>query len=224
MTSRPNRVNPLVVKPMDTILNEYLAAVLIQHSTSRYASPVVIIPKKSGGIRLTINSKKLNDISILGQLSIPRVNDFLDKLGRGRIFSLFDLVSSFHQMTVHKDTIPLTSFCTPTRPFEWLVMSQGRSAAGWFVKVINEVIKGLVDVTAYLNDIIVFDPDPSAHVLLIKELFKQLRKHNFKLSPSKAKIGATDADSLGHIISPAGIWPNASKFAARTRMSMLLDL
>ena len=152
---------------MDTILNEYLAAGLIQHSTSRYASPVVIIPKKSGGIRLSINSKKLNDISILGQLSIPRVNDFLDKLGRGRIFSLFDLVSSFHQMTVHKDTIPLTSFCTPTRPFEWLVMSQGRSAAGWFVKVINEVIKGLANVAACLDDVIVSDRDPFAHVLTI---------------------------------------------------------
>ena len=104
-------------------------------------------------------------------------------------------------------------------------MPQGSSAApGWFVKVINEVIKGLANVAAYLDDVIVFDPDPAAHVLNITELFKRLRKHNLKLSPSKAKIGATDADFLGHTISPAGIRPNASKVAALMSMPMPKDL
>ena len=62
-------------------------------------------------------------------------------------------------------------------------------------------MKGLANVAAYLDDI-VLDPDPSAHVLNIKQLFKQLRKHNLKLSPSEGKIGATDAYFLGHAISP----------------------
>ena len=193
---------------MDTILDEYLAAGLMQYSTSPYASPVVIIPKKSGGIRHTINHKKLNNISILGQLPNPRVHEILDKLGTGRIFSLSGLVSSFHQITVHKETIPLTAFCTPTRLLKWLVMSQGSSTApGWFVQVINEVIKGLANVAAYLDDVIVFDSDPSAHILTNTGLFEQLRKYNLKLSPSKAKIGATDGDFLGHTISPRALGP-----------------
>ena len=78
---------------------------------------MVVIPKKSGDNRIAVNYKKLNKLSILGELPIPRVDEVLDKLGTGRIFSLFDLVSSFHQRTVHKDTIPLTAFCTPTRLF-----------------------------------------------------------------------------------------------------------
>ena len=55
-------------------------------------------------------------------------------------------------------------------------------------------------------------------------LFKQLRSHNLKLSPSNEKVGATDADFLGHTISPAGIRSNASKVAALTRTSMPSDL
>ena len=55
-------------------------------------------------------------------------------------------------------------------------------------------------------------------------LFKQLRKHNLELSKSKAKIGATDADFLGHTISPAGIRPNASKVVALRKMPMPSDL
>ena len=122
---------------------------------------MVVIPKKSDDIRITVNYKKPNKLSILGQLPIPRVEEVLDRLGTGRIFSLFDLVSSFHQITVHKNTIPLTAFCTLTRLFEWLMMPQGRSAApGWFVKVINEVINGLDRIAAYLEDLIVFDARP----------------------------------------------------------------
>ena len=67
----------------------------------------------------------------------------------------------------------------------------------------------------------VFDPD---HALTITGLFKQLRKHNLKLSSSKSKIVATDADFLGHTISPAGIRPNASKVAALTKVPTLSDL
>ena len=80
--------------------------------------------------------------------------------------------------------------------FEWLVMPQGSSASpGWFIKVINELIKGLDRVAAYLDNVIVFDADPSLHVANMKEVFLRLRKHSLKLSPSKVIIGAKDADS-----------------------------
>ena len=104
-------------------------------------------------------------------------------------------------------------------------MPQGSSAAqGWFVKVINEVIKGLDRVAAYLDDVIVFDADPPLHVTNMKDFFLRLRKHNLKISPSKATIGATDADFLGHTISPTGTMPKAKKVDSLTKMPMPTDL
>ena len=94
----------------------------------------------------------------------------------------------------------------------------------WFVKVINEVIKGLEQVAAYLDDGIVFDSDPTAHVATMRALFERLRKHNLKFSPTKARLGATDADCLGYSISPAGARPNAGKNSALTKMPMPRDL
>ena len=137
----------------------------------------------------------------------------LDSLGKARVFPLFDPVSSFHQITAHKDTFPLTAFCTPADLYVWFVMPHGSSASpGRFVKVINEVIKGLEPMAAYLDDVIVFESDPTAHVRTMRALFERLCKHNPKLSPSKARLRATDADSLGHSISPAGVRPNAEKY------------
>ena len=73
---------------------------------------------------ITVNYKKLNKIRSLSQLPTLRVDQVLDSLGKRREFSLFDLVYSFHQITVHKDTVPLTAFCAPTALYEWLVMPQ----------------------------------------------------------------------------------------------------
>ena len=134
-----NGINPILAKEVDATINQYLPAGLIQHSTSPYSNLLVVIPKKSGGVRITVNYKQLNQISKLSQLQIPRVDQVLDSLGSGWVFSLLDLVPSFHQIKVHKDKVPLTTFCSLTGLYEWLVMPQGSSASpGWFVKVINE--------------------------------------------------------------------------------------
>ena len=204
-----------MVKEVDATLNQYFAAGLIQYSISPYSSPLVVIPKKPGGVWVTVNYKKLNHISSLSKLPIPRVDQVLDSLGKGRVCSLFDLVYSFHHITAHKDTILLTAFCTPTGLYGWLVMLQGSNASlGLLVKVINQVIKGVEKVAAYLDDVVVLDSDPTARVKTTRALFERLRKHTRKLSPSKVRLGATDADLQGHSVSPGGVSPNAKKVCA----------
>ena len=92
VTSLSHRINPILAKEVDAALTQYLGAGLIRHSTSPYSSPLVVILKKSGGVRIMVNYKKLNQISKLGQLPIPRVDQVLDSLGSGQVFSLFNLV------------------------------------------------------------------------------------------------------------------------------------
>ena len=120
--SRPYRLNPVLSKQVDAILDSYLAAGLIQHSTSPWSSPLVCVPKKSGGIRITVNYQKLNKVTEIPQIAIPPVDEVLDTLGGGSVFSVFDLFFGFTQLTIHPDTIPLTAFCTPNGLYEWLRM------------------------------------------------------------------------------------------------------
>ncbi|CAB1118696.1 unnamed protein product [Ectocarpus sp. CCAP 1310/34] len=177
---------------------------LIQHSTSPYCSPIVFIPKKSGGLRITVNYQKLNRISSFSQLPVPRVDEIMNKLHQGSIFSLFDFTGSFHQ---------------------WLKMPMGASqSSGWWMKVINEVIKNLEGVDAYLNDVVLYDKTPADHILTMRALLQRLRKHKLKLSPPKATIGTTNSAFLGHTITPDSIRPNANKVAALAAMPMPTDL
>ena len=110
---RPYILNPVVAKQVDAILDSYLTVGLLQHSTSPWSSPLVCDPKKSGGIRITVNYQKLNKVIEIPQIAIPCVDEVLDTLGGGSVFSVFDLFSGFTQLTIHPDTIPLPAFCTP---------------------------------------------------------------------------------------------------------------
>ena len=222
-TFRLHRIIFVLAKEGDATLNQHLAARLIQHSTSPYSSPLVVIPKKKG--RENHYYKMLNQISKLRQLPISRVDQILDSLGSGRVFSLFDLVSSLHLIKAHKSTVPFTAFYTPTGLYKWPVMPQGSSASpGWYVKMINEVIKDLNQVAAYLHAIVVLVFNPIVHIQTIRSLFGHLRKHTLKLSPSKARLGATDANFLGHSFSPAVLRLNAQKVSALINIPMPADV
>ena len=133
---------PYLAKEVDATLNQYLASGLIQHSKSPYSSPLVVILKKSGGVWITVKYKKLNQINKLKPAADSPRGPGPRLLGlRTGVFPvrLGFLVPPDKGAQGYG---PLTAFCTPTGLYEWLVMPLGSSALpGWFVKVINEVIK-----------------------------------------------------------------------------------
>ena len=222
--SPPYRLNPILYNQVDAILDAYLAAGHIQHSASPWSSPLVCVPKKSGGIRITVNYQKLNKITEIPRIAIPRVDEVLG-IGGGSVFSVFDLFSGFTQLTIHPNTIALTAFCTPNGLYEWLRMPQGAAGApAWFVSVMRLVTAGLDKIRMYLDDAIGSDDCPLHHVTTLAAFFARLRLHQLKLSPDKSRIGAARVDVLGHIISADGVRPHDDRVAALTRMHMPSDI
>ena len=121
--------------------------------------------------------------------------------------------------------MPLTAFRTPSGPLRVAHHAPGHQRYAWVVRQGDqEAIKDFKQVAAHLDDVILFDSDPIAHVQTIQSLFERLRKHNLKRSPSEARLGATDANFLGHSISPAGLRPNAEKVSALPNMPMPTDV
>ena len=185
----------------------------------------VCAPKKSGGIRITVNYQKLNKVTEILRIAIPRVDEVLDTLGGGSVFSVFDIFSGFTQLTIHPDTIPLTAFCTPNGLYEWLRMPQGAAGApACFVSVMRLVTAGLDNIRMYLEDAIGSDDSLIHHVVTLVTFFARLRLHSLKLSPDKSRIDAARVDVLGHIISADGVRPNDDRIAALTRMPMPTDI
>lgn len=134
----------------------------------------------------------MNKIVILGRPPIRRVDDGLDIVGIGRKLSPFDLVSSWNQITAHKARyLSLRSAHPRVSSRGWAChISQGSSAVpGWFAKTTNETITGLDHVAAYLDDVNVFDADPSLHVAIVKNVSLRLGKQTLRFFPQKCTIG-----------------------------------
>ena len=223
--SRPYRLNPILSKQADAILDSYLAAGLIQHPTSPWSSPLVCVPKKSGGIRITVNYQKLNKVTKIPHIAIPRVVEVLDTLSGGSVFSVFDLFSGLTQLTIHPDIIPLTAFCTPNGLYESIRMPQGAAGApAWLVTVMRLVTAGLDNIRMYLDVAIGSDDCPIHHVAKLATFFARLRLHKLKFSPDKSRIGAARVDFLGHVISADSVRPNDDRVVALTRMPMPTDI
>ena len=223
--SRPYRLNPVLSKQADAILDYYLAADLIQHSTSPWSSPLVCVRKKSGGIRITLHYQKLNKVTEIPQIAIPRVDEVLDTLGGASFFSVFDLFPRFSQLKIHPDTILLPACCTPNGLYEWLRMPQGAAGApAWLVSVMRLVAADLDNIRMYLDVAFGSDDCPIHHVATLATFFERLRLHELKLSPNKPRIGAARVDVLGHVISADDVRPNDDRVAALTRMPMPTDI
>ena len=183
------------------------------------------VPKKSGGIPITVNYQKLNKVIEIPQIAIPRVDEVLDTLGAGSVFSVFDLFSGFTQLPIHPDTIPLTAFCTPNELDEWLRVPQGAAGApAWFVSVMRLVTASLDNIRMYLDDAIGSDDCPIHHVATLATFFARLCLQKLKLSPDNSRIGAARVDVFGHVISADGVLPNDDQVAALTRMPMPTDI
>ena len=172
-----------------------------------------------------MNYQKLNKVTEIPQIAIPRVDEALETLVGGSGFSVFDFFSGFTQLTIHPDTILLTAFCTPNGLYEWLRMPHGAAGApAWFVSVMRLVKGGLDNIRMYLDDAIGTNDSTIAHVATLVIIFGRLRLHNLKLSPNKTLIGAACVDFLGHVISQDGVRPNDDKIAALACMPMPRDI
>ena len=113
-----------VPKPLYPEVKNYLEDLLnrqwIKPSSSSYASPVVIVRKKCGAMRLCIDYRELNRRTIPDKYPLPRIQEMLDNLGGMAWFSTLDLGKAYHQGKMHKDSQHKTAFTTPFGLYEWV--------------------------------------------------------------------------------------------------------
>ena len=171
---------------------------VIKKSMSNWASPIVIVPKKStsGELskrRLCIDFRKVSELQqeVLaegkkrGQIllhPLPKIDEMYAKLKGAKVFSTIDLRSGYYHIALGKDSRAKTAFVTPFGKYEFLMVPFGLAQApAYFQLLMNQVLEGLNFAMTYLDDIIIFSNSEEEHLIHLEEVFHWLREAGLKM-------------------------------------------
>ncbi|KAJ9533025.1 hypothetical protein QJQ45_018110 [Haematococcus lacustris] len=159
-------------------ITNLLAKGLIEPSSSPYAAPVLFVQKKSGELRMCIDYRQLNKITIRDQYPLPRIDDLFDQLAGKTVFSSLDLQAGYHQIRIPAEDVPKTAFRTPMGHYQFKVLCFGlTNAPATFQRVMNEAFAEVINDCAlvYLDDILVMSKDSEEHLVHLRRVFDLLR-------------------------------------------------
>ncbi|GBG59559.1 hypothetical protein CBR_g49819 [Chara braunii] len=211
------RMSPRELEELRKQLDELLEKGWIRPSSSPFGAPVLFVPKKEGELRMCIDYRGLNAITIKNVEPLPRIDDLLDRVQGCRYFSKIDLKSGYHQIEVHPDDQYKTAFGTRYGHYEFIVMLfELTNAPATFQRCMNDLFRPWLDrfVVVYLDDILVFSRTLQEHQGHLRQVLEKLREDNFKINAKKCEWAKTQVLYLGHVLDEDGIKPEDSKIAA----------
>ncbi|KAJ9514002.1 hypothetical protein QJQ45_021113 [Haematococcus lacustris] len=193
---------------------ELLATGLIEPSSSPYGAPILFVQKKDGSLRMCIDYRALNNLTVRDRYPLPRIDDLFDKLAGKRVFSSLDLQSGYHQIRITEEDVPRTAFLTPMGQFQFKVLCFGlTNAPATFKRMMNNVFKPLINecVLVYIDDILVMSNTPEEHVQHLRQVLQLMRENKFYAKLAKCEFNKTQLAFLGHIVGSKGIAVDPAK-------------
>ncbi|KAJ9547079.1 LOW QUALITY PROTEIN: hypothetical protein OSB04_019622 [Centaurea solstitialis] len=213
----PYWLAPSEMKEMMAQLQELLDKGFICPSTSPWGAPVLFVKKKDGTMRMCIDYRELNKITVKNKYPLPRIDDLFDQLQGAKYFSKVDLRSGYHQLKVREEDIPKTAFRTRYGHYEFLVMSFGlTNALAAFMDLMNRVCKPYLDkfVIVFIDDILIYSKTAEEHQEHLRKVLELLKHERLYAKFSKCEFWLKEVQVLGHMVSEEGIKVDPTKIEA----------
>ncbi|KAA3480774.1 DNA/RNA polymerases superfamily protein [Gossypium australe] len=213
----PYRMAPKELVELKAQIQELLDRGFIRPSVSPWGAPVLFVKKKDGTMRMCIDYRQLNKLTIKNKYPLPRIDDLFDQLKGAAVFSKIDLRSGYHQLKVKEADIHKTAFRTRYGHYEFLVMPFGlTNAPAAFMDMMNRVFQQYLDrfVVVFIDDILVYSRTEEEHDAHLRVVLQILREKQLYAKYSKCEFWLREVTFLGYVVSAEGIRVDPRKIEA----------
>jgi hypothetical protein len=210
-------LSELELRSLREYLDEHLQKGSIRLSSSPAGSPILFVKKKDGSLRLCVDYRGLNSITIKNRYPLPLIPEMLDRLRSARIYTKLDLRDAYNLIRIASGEEWKTAFRTRYGHFEYLVMPfELTNAPASFQGLINDVLRPFLDRFAlgYLDDILIYSNSLDEHVQHVRSVLARLQETHLFVKLEKCEFHTTSTEFLGFIISPEGIQMDSRKVDA----------
>ncbi|KAM1731966.1 hypothetical protein ACFX11_017778 [Malus domestica] len=204
------------LKELKVRLQELVDKGFIQPSTSPWGAPVLFVRKKDGTLRLCIDYRQLNRVTIKNRYPLPCIDDLFNQLRGTCVFSKIDLRSGYYQLKIKNEDVPKTAFKTRYGHYEFLVLPfRLINAPATFMDLMNRVFQPYLDrfIIVFIDDILVYSKSKVEHARHLKLVLSSLREHKLYAKFSKCEFWLNQVAFLGHVISAQGVQVDSQKMA-----------
>ena len=189
-------------------LEDALAKGWIKHSVLPAGASILFVPKRDDGLRLCVDYRGLNAITIKNRHPLPLITETLDRLCGAKRFIKLDLKDAYHRIRIKRGDEWKTAFRTRYGHFEYQVMPFGlANAPATFQAYINKALRGLVDVTCvvYLDDILIYSNDPAEHWRHVRQVLERLQEYSLYVNLKKCQFNTIEIEFLSFIVIIDGV-------------------
>ena len=204
----PRRVPMTMKSAVDEEVQRLIDTNLVVKSKSPWAFPLVPIKKKDGSIRICVDYRKLNEVTLHDSYPLPKVQECLDALQCAKWFSTIDATSGFFQVQNHPDDMDKTAFVCDKGLFAFRVLPMGlRNSPATYQRLMVHIMSLLLYETClvYLDDCIVYSQTFEEHIQRLDEVLNRMGRSHLKCLPKKCHLFSQECQFLGHRISSEGV-------------------
>jgi hypothetical protein len=179
IAKRPYRMAASELAELKKQLEELQQSGFIRPSSSPWGAPVLFIKKKDGSMRMCVDYRALNEVTIKNKYPLPRIDDLFDQLKGAKYFSKIDLRSGYHQLKIKESDIPKTA-----------------------LEFMEELDKFVI---IFIDDILIYSKSVEEHEQHLRVVLEKLRAHKIYAKFSKCEFWLEKVAFLGHILTVKGV-------------------
>jgi hypothetical protein len=217
IAKRPYRMAPTELAELKLQIAELQQKGYIHPSSSPWGAAVLFVTKKDGSMRMCIDYRSFNEVTIKNKYPLPRIDDLFDQLQGAKYFSKIDLRSGYHQLRIKEADVQKTTFVTRYGQYEFTVMPFGlTNAPAFFMNLMNKVFMEELDkfVVVFIDDNLIYSKSRKDHEHHLWIVLGRLRAHKLYAKLSKCEFWLEKIAFLWHILIAEGIEVDPSKVEA----------